>query len=538
MIYANKAAVEAAVIGPSETRIETLDFADVGDGGGARYIRSDREPDHAGRIQSADGAWWEIAEDELTPEMFGARRNNADDDSPAINAALMLGRPVRLRDGIYRIANTVLLTQENAVLTGSRKAVITFASTLASAIRIRASRCHLRGFKLQGDTKPAQAMPSGPQRGIYCNETTYHNSSESDTQAPNYGTIESRNVVTDLVLEDLEIVNIHGAGIRLDYVERSRIHGNTVGYCLSHGIMLNVSSDNDISHNFVDMIGPGLIESGSTAPYFTAYGISINRDPARSPYATQTGTTIGTEFSRRNRITDNTVKRVPSWNGIDSHGCRDLVIANNTVERCHLGIHLEDGDWARAVPRVPHPGHAITIVGNAVTGVGGEFNWGSVTYTYGVGAGINADGGASNARQHQIQIVGNRIYGCGVDSTGIHAAAGNTGGIRVQNVEACQIVGNTLDQCRRYGIWLGPSCAGVTVTGNTVQNVVEAGTGGSAQHRYAVWLANTTASCLLDGNFFYGAAGMYGYGGVGGYSGDYGYMVGANRKIGSMVLVG
>lgn len=52
--------------------LRTTGYTDPGDGGGARYRRAASEPAHTGKFQSADGAWWELSEDAVTPMMFGA----------------------------------------------------------------------------------------------------------------------------------------------------------------------------------------------------------------------------------------------------------------------------------------------------------------------------------------------------------------------------------------------------------------------------------------------------------------------------------
>lgn len=65
--------------------VRTAGYAAVGDGGEALYKRALSEPSHAGKFQSADGAWWELAEAVLRPEMFG-------DDGAAFDAALQLAR--------------------------------------------------------------------------------------------------------------------------------------------------------------------------------------------------------------------------------------------------------------------------------------------------------------------------------------------------------------------------------------------------------------------------------------------------------------
>lgn len=60
----------------------------AGDGGGALYVKVDDEPIHAGKFQTADGAWWRLAERRRTPEMFGAAGTGLVSDVSALQNAL------------------------------------------------------------------------------------------------------------------------------------------------------------------------------------------------------------------------------------------------------------------------------------------------------------------------------------------------------------------------------------------------------------------------------------------------------------------
>ncbi|MGB3349732.1 MAG: SGNH/GDSL hydrolase family protein [Brucella anthropi] len=80
-----RAAVPALEIPEGITHFRTAGFSVPGDGGAALYNRVASEPSHAGKVQSADGAWWEINEFILKPEQFGAF---ADEDAVSVRAAL------------------------------------------------------------------------------------------------------------------------------------------------------------------------------------------------------------------------------------------------------------------------------------------------------------------------------------------------------------------------------------------------------------------------------------------------------------------
>lgn len=75
-------AVRETEIPSSTNTILVAGFYVPGDGGGALYVRASSEPAHAGKVESADGAWWELAEQQFYVEMFGAVGDNTNDDAP------------------------------------------------------------------------------------------------------------------------------------------------------------------------------------------------------------------------------------------------------------------------------------------------------------------------------------------------------------------------------------------------------------------------------------------------------------------------
>lgn len=104
-IYSTRNAVEGLVIPTGIHAFRTNGFSVVGDGGHALYKWVSSEPAHAGKVQSADGAWWELAENVVNPLMFGAVGDNVTLDNDGLEGcfltAVALNRSVKLMSKQY-----------------------------------------------------------------------------------------------------------------------------------------------------------------------------------------------------------------------------------------------------------------------------------------------------------------------------------------------------------------------------------------------------------------------------------------------------
>lgn len=78
--------VEAASIPAVIDKIGVLGYGAPGDGGHATYVRAGSEPTHDGKVQSADGTWWELeaGPNGAWPEQLGAVGAGVSDDAAAI----------------------------------------------------------------------------------------------------------------------------------------------------------------------------------------------------------------------------------------------------------------------------------------------------------------------------------------------------------------------------------------------------------------------------------------------------------------------
>lgn len=89
-------------------------YAAAGDGGGALYKKVVSEPSHAGKVQSADGTWFEIAEEVISLKAFGATGDGVTDDTDAVQDAFdycaSAAKPWLQPAGQYAVTETTCWT--------------------------------------------------------------------------------------------------------------------------------------------------------------------------------------------------------------------------------------------------------------------------------------------------------------------------------------------------------------------------------------------------------------------------------------------
>ena len=102
--YETRAAVAAATIPGSYNYVRTAGYVLAGDLGGGLYKRVASEPSHAGKVQSADGAWWELATNEADPRKFGGIVDAADNTQPLLDTfayAKAKNVPIKIPSGVW-----------------------------------------------------------------------------------------------------------------------------------------------------------------------------------------------------------------------------------------------------------------------------------------------------------------------------------------------------------------------------------------------------------------------------------------------------
>lgn len=99
--YSSRDALAGAQVPAPVQYVRTAGYAEAGDGGGALYRRVAFEPGHGGKVQSADGAWWELVETEPSILMFGGVGDGDTNNDTAFAAAEAYGRPCYIPEGTF-----------------------------------------------------------------------------------------------------------------------------------------------------------------------------------------------------------------------------------------------------------------------------------------------------------------------------------------------------------------------------------------------------------------------------------------------------
>lgn len=142
--------------------LRTAGYTTVGDGGGALYKKSVSEPSHEGKIQSADGTWWELAELEPNPIMFGADSTGVADAATAFTNAIGFlptdGGTIKIPSGDYLIDTNVVIDKqasfrgegEDQTFTGIGPSSIRTTSQTLDMFGVQSNNVHFSGIDFPG----------------------------------------------------------------------------------------------------------------------------------------------------------------------------------------------------------------------------------------------------------------------------------------------------------------------------------------------------------------------------------------------------
>jgi hypothetical protein len=122
--FTTVAAATAATIPGSATFVRTAGYSSVGDGGAGLYKKVGSAPSHPAKFQSADGAWWELAEMEPNLFQFGATTgaaNNATALQGLVDYCAAKGARGIIPPVDFKVQSQVVISTAGMRLSGTRK---------------------------------------------------------------------------------------------------------------------------------------------------------------------------------------------------------------------------------------------------------------------------------------------------------------------------------------------------------------------------------------------------------------------------------
>lgn len=248
---------------------------------------------------------------------------------------------------------------------------------------------------------------------------------------------------TNVTVQNCTLKNYKHTAIWMRYVKNFKILNNTISDFPYGGIIVCASLNGLIDNNKISNI------TGKYTTQNNCYGIQAARGQAPDSTCSDI------------MISNNTVTSVP-WEGIDTHGGKNLTIYNNKVYKCTTGIAMvSSGDLA---PKNCSVKNNYVEFLNTVDGTGIQFD------------------GLSSSNPATGLISYNTVKGYG---------------IKISKTRGIIIVGNTIDQSNQaYGITLKEYNALTSVTLNKIIDVWGPTSNNTAAIKF--WYTNNEA--YIDGN--------------------------------------
>jgi hypothetical protein len=139
VVLGTRAVLQTITIPTTLLSVYTTGYTDPGDGGGALYKRVVAQPAHDGWFQDANSVYFELAEPEPTPLMFGAIADgdtDETDNSTALQSWLDFGGALRI-EGHFAHNSTLTITADDTHITGKDAKLSFLATTKIRQLRVR-----------------------------------------------------------------------------------------------------------------------------------------------------------------------------------------------------------------------------------------------------------------------------------------------------------------------------------------------------------------------------------------------------------------
>lgn len=436
---------------------EIANFRSVGDAILRSDLADDADPSNgASLIGYKSRTVSEVLGEHASPFDYGAAGDGVSDDTAALAAAFSSGKTVRLgQDGVtYKVTGT-LTVPAGAKITNDG-AVINFTQAGVSALNIAGSDIEIDGVKLVGPNA-------------------------TDTYAANSSGITGTGLVSayliNVVIKNCDIRNFGQSGIFLNYLAAGVIENNTIENVGYSGVHILSGFDCKVHGNKIVRCYPG--SGAGVVGSSAAYGISATRNASLSAVAAPP--------SKNVLVTNNIVRNVTTWEGLDTHGGDGITFAGNIVENCWVAANVIHADGGGSI--VP----ALKVVFSNNTFIAGN-EPGAAVYVKPSSGTVVGDCGS-------VSVVDNVIYRHGTFST----ALSSQGAIYAEQATSGLIItGNQFYECKYNGIRIYDYCYGVVISDNVFKDMLTI----SSVNR-AISLDTANNSTVIFGNAFIRTSGSF-----------------------------
>ena len=366
-----------------------------------------------------------LANEVVSVKDFGAvgdgATNSSNNDTAAFTAALASGRSVHIPAGTYNVDTQGIFVSSNTTIFGD--------GIGATIVRTNSYDANKGIFSVEGKSD------------VTIKEMTLQSLRNGDTVAVDNTAIKGasgagcqRINLEKLWIKDFGYYAIHLRNATDCFVDKCRMTN------LGRAGFMGLGCFNTHVHNcYVKDVSPG---SGGVAPNINAYGIVFSMSEQ-----------TGEPRSERCSVVSNHIENIPSWEAIDLHGSSDILISDNYIRKCAIGIYI-----GAATGTANLSPERVKVIGNSLYdgGLGG-----SSTIRAGILLSATPDGGTTVG--DDFIITNNYIQGYGTSNY----ADNQEGAIDISYCRSVVVSNNNLHQNRWAHIRLKADVTNCIIKGNT-----------------------------------------------------------------------
>lgn len=383
----------------------------------------------------------------ISPEGFGAKGDGVTDDTLSLQAAIdaAAGQSFRAVNTYLITAALVLPSESTLVLDGATITQATAGLHIMEAVS--ATNIRVLGGTFVGagsSTTPASGV------GIY---------------GPGATALISLMTCTNVEVTGVECSDFY-SGIAVVGCTRANVHQNYVHNWYLYAVLASESVDFQVESNWLvgcDQAGAG-----------NGYGVAATGDAAAG------------RTQRNGSISGNTIRDIPSWDGIMSHDCDGLRIVGNDIRNVRTGIDI---------------GHvnATNVIANVL--VADNYIEATTTNTWGASIaihnGIGINGYSASVLPTNVVVHNNTVSG--FYGTAGWSYTGNLGSIAIQSADA--LIGGNCVHNQGNIVELAASVPGIYAIDQSGQLSIISNRFHGYAHSGGVRLANVLATAVtITGN--------------------------------------